>query len=64
MVTWGSPVWGGNSAAQHWLRNVRKVQAAECAFAAIVKDGSVVTWSHRSCGGTEEAPLRATGFGF
>lgn len=54
VVAWGSPYYGGDSAAVHdQLVDVRKIQAANSAFAAIRGDawpcqqfqGFLVTWS-------------------
>ena len=36
---------------QDQLRNVHHIKAAERAFAAILADGSVVTWGHAPSGG-------------
>ena len=45
MVTWGSPLFGGDSSAvQDQLRNVQQVHATGLAFAAILADATVVTW--------------------
>ena len=35
---------GDFSAIQDQLRDVQQIQASDCAFAAILGDGSVVTW--------------------
>jgi len=43
-VTWGAPVFGGDSSQVQDLKGVQQVQATESAFAAILADGSVVTW--------------------
>ena len=45
MVTWGDADSGADSSAvQDQLRNVQQIQASGAAFAAIIGDGSVVTW--------------------
>eukprot|EP00435_Cladocopium_sp_Y103_P052315 s29_g16.t1 len=59
VVTWGTKDFGGDSfEVQHWLKSVRQIQANDrawlkgvqqvqacgSAFAAILADGSVVTW--------------------
>ena len=46
VVTWGDPRCGGDSSqVQDRLKGVRQVQATlEGAFAALLADGSVVTW--------------------
>ena len=55
-VTWGHPLYGGDSrSAQTQLVRVQKVHAAETAFAAIRDDGSVVTWGHPEYGGVSAA---------
>ncbi|CAE7341260.1 unnamed protein product [Symbiodinium natans] len=56
ILTWGKPECGGDcSAAQDQLRSVQKVQATDCAFAAILEDGSVVTWGLPAFGGDSSA---------
>ena len=40
---------------QDELVNVKQIQAADGAFAAILGDGSVVTWGHAVCGGDSSA---------
>ena len=48
--------YGGDSrAVQDQLRNVQEVQAAHTAFAALTKDGSVVTWGNKLAGGDSTA---------
>ncbi|CAE7403268.1 gacGG [Symbiodinium sp. CCMP2592] len=42
---------GDSSAVQVQLQDVRQIQACSGAFAAIRRDGSVVTWGHPPCGG-------------
>jgi hypothetical protein len=44
VVTWGAPVFGGDSSQVQDLKGVQQAQATESAFAAILADGSVVTW--------------------
>ena len=45
VVTWGAPDSGGDSSeVQDRLKGVQQVQANDRAFAAILADGSVVTW--------------------
>ena len=51
LYTWGDPEHGGNSSVQDQLRNVQQVQGSLGAFAAILGDGSVVTWGKADCGG-------------
>eukprot|EP00439_Symbiodinium_sp_Y106_P061770 s418_g9.t1 len=62
VVTWGDPDFGGDSShVQARLKNVLCIQAAvgesfgdgdgAGAFAALLKDGSVVTWGDDLCGG-------------
>jgi hypothetical protein len=42
VVTWGD---SDSSAVQDQLKGVQQVQASDGAFAAILEDGSVVTWA-------------------
>ena len=50
-MTWGDPLSGGDSSeVQAQLRNVQQIQATCRAFAAIVADGSIVTWGNASSG--------------
>ncbi|OLP91981.1 putative E3 ubiquitin-protein ligase HERC1 [Symbiodinium microadriaticum] len=42
---------GDSSAVQEQLRDVQQIQASQQAFAAILADGSVVTWGHADYGG-------------
>ena len=45
IVTWGHADFGGDSSGvQDQLRGVKQIQATSAAFAAILADGSVVTW--------------------
>ena len=71
VVTWGNPFGGGDSSAirnqrghggggdssavQDQLRNVHQVQATKSPFAAILADGSVITWGYPGCGGDSSA---------
>ena len=56
IVAWGRAKDGGDSSAvQDQLKNVQQIQAAPCAFAAILGDGSVVTWGDAGCGGDSSA---------
>ena len=50
------PLCGGDSSAvQDQLKGVQQIQATRQAFAAILDDGSVVTWGHALCGGDSSA---------
>ena len=52
----GRPDLGGDSSAvQDQLRNVQQVQGTGLAFAAILADGSVVTWGDPHDGGDSSA---------
>ena len=52
VISWGNPDDGGDcSVVQDQLKNVRQIQATECAFAAILADGSVVAWGNPDHGG-------------
>ena len=44
-----------SSAVQHQRKNVRQIQATVMAFAAILGDGSVVTWGDADHGGDSSA---------
>ena len=45
-MTWGCDAYGGDSShVQAQLQNVHQIQATLRAFAAILGDGSVVTWT-------------------
>ena len=46
---------GYTRAVQDQLRNVQQIQATMSAFAAILGDGSVVTWGDAECGGNSSA---------
>ena len=51
VVTWGDPDDGGDSSeVQDLLKGVQQVQATTGAFAAILADGSVVTWGDPAYG--------------
>ena len=48
VVTWGNARFGGDSlAVQDQLKGAQQIQATDSAFAAILGDGSVVTWGFR-----------------
>ena len=51
-MTWGHPKGGDSSRVQNQLRNVQQICGTGGAFAAILADGSVVTWGHSDCGGS------------
>ena len=51
----GADSGGDSSAVQDQLRDVQKIQAASGAFAAILEDGSVVTWGNADFGGDSSA---------
>ena len=58
VVTWGGGdiLCGGDSTAvQDQLRNVQQIAASRDAFAAILADGSVVTWGEPGGGGDSSA---------
>ena len=42
---------GDSSVVRDRLKNVQYVQATQRAFAAVLKDGSIVTWGHAELGG-------------
>ena len=46
---------GDSSAVQDQLKGVQQIQATDGAFAAILEDGSVVTWGDADCGGDSSA---------
>ena len=48
-------VGGDSSAVQRQLKNVQQIQATRGAFAAILGDGSVVTWGGVPSGGDSRA---------
>ena len=48
-------MFGGDSrAVQGQLKGVQQIQASGCAFAAILTDGSVVTWGSSECCGDSQ----------
>ena len=59
VATWGP--WGGSgsggdsTAVQDRLIAVKAIQASDCAFAAILGDGTVVTWGSELGGGDSKA---------
>ena len=49
-MTWGHVACGGDSSAvQNQLKDVHCIQASSYAFAALLGDGSVVTWGADAC---------------
>ena len=51
-MTWGRIDFGGDSRrVRGQLKNVQHIQATKYAFAAILRDGSVVTWGKADAGG-------------
>ena len=55
-MTWGDARFGGDSSdVQSQLKNVRQIQAADSAFAAILDSGRVVTWGSPHAGGDSSA---------
>ena len=56
LPTWGHAEYGGDSrAVPDQLKNVQQIHASNCAFAAILDDGSVVTWGDDEHGGDSSA---------
>ena len=53
------PFFGDSAAVQNVLKNVQQIQATSRAFAAIVTDGSVVTWGDAEYGGDSGAVHKA-----
>ena len=52
MVTWGNKGYGGDSSSvQTALRGVDKIYSTYYAFAAVLQDGTVVTWGDEDQGG-------------
>ena len=47
--------WGDSSEVRDELRGVQQIQATNGAFAAILEDGSVVSWGNASFGGDSSA---------
>ena len=55
-MTWGHAGCGGDSTlVKETLQDVHHIQAAGCAFAAILGNGSVVSWGDASSGGDSRA---------
>ncbi|CAE7170790.1 ftsH [Symbiodinium pilosum] len=46
---------GDSSAVQERLQDVQQIQASAGAFAAVLADGTVVTWGHATMGGDSSA---------
>ena len=56
VVTWGDPLYGGNSKdVQDQLVDVKKIIGTKFAFAALKNDGTVVTWGLSEYGGNSDA---------
>ncbi|MFN7900193.1 MAG: hypothetical protein ACK5N0_11125 [Synechococcaceae cyanobacterium] len=57
VVTWGDPLYGGDSrAVASFLRSgVNQIFATCAAFAALKSDGSVITWGYSGSGGDSSA---------
>lgn len=57
VVAWGSPVYGGNTSRveDQLTSGVVRIYPAECAFAAVKRDGTLVTWGYPRYGGSCEA---------
>ena len=52
MTTWGDPDFGGDcSSVADQLREVADIYHTSFAFAALLKNGTLVTWGHKDCGG-------------
>ena len=50
-MTWGTEGRGcDSSSVQDQLKNVQQIQGSSMAFAAILGDGSVVTWGNEDSG--------------
>jgi len=49
---------GDSSNVQGQLKNVQQIQATDWAFAAVLDDGSVVTWGDPDVGGDSSAVQR------
>ena len=59
IVAWGNAHYGGdNSDVRDQLRGVLQIQATEQAFAAILADGSVVTWGEEHAGGGDSSDVQ------
>ena len=52
-MTWGDA--DCSSGVRDHLKNVQQIQATCTAFAAILRDGSIVTWGNAGCGGDSSA---------
>ena len=51
-MTWGRDIYGCDSGAvQNQLSNAQQIQASNMAFAAVLRNGSVVTWGSDQCNG-------------
>ena len=46
---------GDSTAVREQLKNVQEIRATTGAFAAIIYDGSLVTWGDAECGGNSSA---------
>ena len=58
-MTWGADSYGGDSSAvQDQLKDVHQFFASYIAFAAILGDGSVVTWNAAGCLGEQLKNVR------
>ena len=44
VVSWGTALHHGDSVAQVRLQNVQQIQSTDDSFAAVLGDGTVVTW--------------------
>eukprot|EP00416_Gambierdiscus_australes_P000558 CAMPEP_0171144718 /NCGR_PEP_ID=MMETSP0766_2-20121228/146419_1 /TAXON_ID=439317 /ORGANISM="Gambierdiscus australes, Strain CAWD 149" /LENGTH=131 /DNA_ID=CAMNT_0011608581 /DNA_START=205 /DNA_END=601 /DNA_ORIENTATION=- len=60
VITWGDPIYGGNSnqVAKELRSGIVEVYAADGAFAALSKTGSVTVWGNRLHGGAVDAERR------
>ncbi|CAE7691628.1 unnamed protein product [Symbiodinium sp. CCMP2592] len=58
VTTWGSGPGSDSRSVRHQLQNVRSIAATSSAFAALRKDGTVVTWGHPDQGG-DSTPVKA-----
>ena len=55
VVTWGDPSHCDVSMVNHQLKDVKEITASHSAYAALLGDGSVVTWGEPKGGGDSEA---------
>ncbi|CAE7816683.1 unnamed protein product [Symbiodinium sp. CCMP2456] len=55
VTTWGLGDGSDSSRVEHQLQNVRSIVATSSAFAALRKDGTVVTWGNPNLGGDSTA---------